>query len=57
MNILQLDSTASASPQSGATVYSMTIDVQVPEQLPFDQLEDELAAVADELHVDITLAR
>ncbi len=57
LNILQLDSMASASPQSGATVYSMTIHVQVPEQLPFDQLEDELAAVADELHVDITLAR
>ena len=57
LNIVQLDSTAEASPQSGATIYSMTIHVQVPEDLPFDQLEDELSAVADELHVDITLAR
>lgn len=57
LSIIQLDSTASASPQSGATIYSMTIDIQVPEDLPFDQLEEELAVVADELHVDVTLQR
>lgn len=57
LNISQLDSTASASPQSGATIYSMTIQIQVPEDLPFDQLEEELTAVADELHVDISLTR
>jgi len=57
LSIIQLDSTASASPQSGATIYSMTIDIQVPEDLPFDQLEEELAAVADELHVDIAMQR
>ncbi len=57
LNIVQLDSAASASPQSGATIYSMTIHIQVPENLPFDQLEEELSAVADELHVDVTLAR
>ena len=57
LNIIQLDSTASASPQSGATIYSMTIDIKVPEDLPFDQLEEELSTVADELHVDVTLER
>ena len=57
LNIVQLESTASASPQSGATIYSMTIHIQVPEELPFDQLEDELSSVADELNVDITMAR
>lgn len=57
LNISQLESSASASPQSGATIYSMTIHVQVPEELPFDQLEEELSQVADELNVDVRLAR
>ncbi|MFK5925543.1 MAG: ACT domain-containing protein [Desulfuromusa sp.] len=57
LSIIQLESTAEASPQSGATIYSMTIHVQVPEELPFDQLEEKLSAVADDLHVDITMAR
>ena len=57
LSIIQLDSAASASPQSGATIYNMTIDIQVPEDLPFDQLEENLSTVADELHVDITLER
>jgi len=57
LNIVQLDSTSTASPESGATIYNMIIHVQVPEQLPFDQLEEELGSVADELHVDITLDR
>lgn len=57
LNIIQLDSAASASPQSGATLYNMTIHVQVPEELLFDQLEEELSSVADELNVDVTMAR
>ncbi len=57
LSIIQLDSATSASPQSGATIYNMTIHVQVPEDLPFDQLEEELSSVADELHVDITMER
>jgi len=57
LNIIQLESTAEASPQSGATIYSMTIHVQVPEELPFDQLEERLSTVADDLMVDISLDR
>lgn len=57
LNIVQLESAAAASPQSGAVLYQMEIHIQVPENLPFDQLEDELSAVADELHVDIVLTR
>lgn len=57
LNIIQLESTADSSPQSGATIYTMTIYVEVPEELPFDQLEDELSDVADDLMVDITLNR
>lgn len=57
LNIIQLESNASATPESGATIYTMTIHIQVPEDLPFDQLEEDLSEVADELMVDITLDR
>ncbi len=57
LSIIQLDSNCSASPESGAPIYSMTIHVQVPESLPFDRLEEELSELADELHVDVVLTR
>lgn len=57
LSIIELESAASATPESGATIYSMTIHIQVPEGLPFDQLEEELSEVADDLMVDISMAR
>jgi len=57
LNILHLQSTAKASPESGATIYSMDIHIQVPEPVSLDQVEEELSAVADELHVDISMSR
>ena len=57
LNIIQLDSTAQASPQSGAAIYSMNIHIQVPEDIPLDQIEEELTQLADELHVDVSMAR
>jgi glycine cleavage system transcriptional repressor len=57
LSIIELESAASATPESGATIYSMTIHIQVPEGLLFDQLEEELSEVADDLMVDISMAR
>lgn len=57
MNILHLNSSAKASPETGATIYEMDIHVQVPESLSFDQMEEDLGAVADELQVDIQMVR
>lgn len=57
LNIISLTSTAKASPESGAPIYSMDIHVQVPEQVPLDEVEDKLAGVADELHVDVLMSR
>ena len=57
LNIIQLTSTAKASPQSGATIYSMDIRIQVPEEVSLDQVEDNLSSVADELHVDVMMSR
>ena len=57
LNIIQLNSTGSASPESGATIYSMDIHIQVPENISLDTVEDNLSAVADELHVDVMMSR
>ena len=57
LNILRLTSTATASPQSGATIYRMDIHIQVPENISLDQVEDRLGSVADELHVDVMMSR
>jgi glycine cleavage system transcriptional repressor len=57
LNILELKSTATASPQSGATIYSMTIHIQVPEEVSLDKVEESLSEVADELHVDVSMSR
>ncbi len=57
LNIIQLNSTAMASPESGATLYSMDIHIQVPEAISLDQIEEQLSDVADQLHVDILLSR
>jgi glycine cleavage system transcriptional repressor len=57
LNILQLSSTAMASPESGATIYRMDIYIQVPEEISLDQIEEQLGEVADQLHVDILLSR
>jgi glycine cleavage system transcriptional repressor len=57
LNIIRLNSTAQASPQSGATIYSMDIHIQVPEEISLDQVEESLSSVADELHVDVLMSR
>lgn len=57
LNILHLNSTAKASPETGAPIYNMEIHVQVPEEISLDQVEDDLSTIADELPVDITMLR
>jgi len=57
LNILNLNSTSKASPESGATIHCMDIHIQVPQEISLDQVEDDLSVMADELQVDITLSR
>ncbi|SHJ31883.1 glycine cleavage system transcriptional repressor [Malonomonas rubra DSM 5091] len=57
LNIIRLNSTAKASPESGVPIYCMDIHIQVPEEVPLDDVEDKLMDVADELHVDVLLSR
>ncbi len=57
VNIVDLNSRVKDSPESGTKLYLMDIHVQVPAGTAIDQMEEELAMVADELHVDITVSR
>ena len=57
LSIIHLNSTAKASPESGATIYSMDIHIEVPEEVMLDQVEDDISIMADELQVDITMSR
>ena len=57
VNIIDLKSVRLPSPESGAAIYRMDISVQVPPEIPLSRVEAGLTAVAEELHVEITLAK
>lgn len=56
LNIIQLNSAAKASPQSGATMYVMDILVEMEKGVTLNQVEDGLNSMADELQVDISMS-
>jgi len=56
VNIVDLKSTVKASPESGTAIYVMDIDIRTPAELSPQQVEEGLSAVADDLHVDISLS-
>jgi glycine cleavage system transcriptional repressor len=56
INIENLTSRRSISPQSGAALYSMDIKVQVPENISSEQLEKGLSLVGEELNLDISIS-
>jgi len=53
INIEKLTSRRTFSPESGAAIYSMGIDVCVPENLPLTEVEKGLERIANDLNVDI----
>jgi glycine cleavage system transcriptional repressor len=55
VNIVDLRSRVTASPESGTAIYIMEIMVQIPEGTDMAVLEEGLAGIADQLHVDIRL--
>jgi len=57
INIVALQSTVQASPESGGAIYRMDIDVQIPAGLENAAIDAGLTAVAEELHVEIALNR
>ena len=55
VNIVDLKSTVRPAPGSGTPNYVMDIHIDLPPGVEPEALEEALEAVADELHVDITL--
>jgi glycine cleavage system transcriptional repressor len=55
INIENLTSRRSTSPESGTALYFMEIKVQVPETVSLERLESGLSRVGEELNLDITL--
>lgn len=55
INIRTLNSQMKSSPESGATMYSMILHVEIPAKTPLDIVEKGLNQVGDQLHVDITI--
>ena len=56
VNISHLNSEVRSSPESGADLYTMTIQVEVPKAFSLQDLEDGLNRIGDELNVDVTTA-
>lgn len=55
VNISHLNSSVRMSPQSGAALYTMTIQVEIPNTLSLQNLEDGLGQIGDQLNVDVTV--
>ena len=56
INIRTLSSEVKLSPQSGTTLYVMSIIVEIPRKHSLSSVEDGLGAIGDELHVDVNIA-
>ncbi len=54
-NILKLHSHKRESPTSGTTIYTVEIDIQVPDKMSPDDLEQGLSDLGNEIHVDLIL--
>jgi glycine cleavage system transcriptional repressor len=55
INIRTLNSQMKSSPESGATLYSMVLLVDIPANASLDTLEKGLNQVGDQMNVDITI--
>lgn len=55
VNIEHLDSRKSFSPESGAALYTVEIEVTIPESVDVDAFEKGLERIGDELNLDVTL--
>ncbi|MDZ7759297.1 MAG: ACT domain-containing protein [Desulfovermiculus sp.] len=55
VNIIRVHSKQHYSPQSGTALYSVDLEVELPEHLGLNELKKGLQHVADVLHVDIQI--
>ncbi len=55
VNIVNLQARRSFSPDSGTALYSVHLEVECPQHLSLDKLDQGLHRIADDIHVDIQL--
>jgi len=55
INIENLSSQRTISPESGTVIYSMELAVQIPEELSLEALESGISQVGEELNLDIAM--
>jgi glycine cleavage system transcriptional repressor len=55
VNIANLESSISSAPESGTAIYSMDLQIQVPEGTSLDAFNDGLDQIAADLNVEITI--
>jgi glycine cleavage system transcriptional repressor len=55
VNIVNLVSRMKQAPESGMVIYTMDIEVELPEGLSMEKLDEGLDLVRDELHLDIAV--
>lgn len=55
INIANLTSQRTISPESGTVIYSMELIVQIPDELSLKELENGISQVGEELSLDITI--
>lgn len=57
INIANLESSISCAPESGSAIYSMDLQIQVPEGISMDEFTKGLDQISDDLNVDITFVK
>ena len=55
INISTLNTEMKLSPESGAAIYAMTIQVELPSRLSLQTIEDGLGRIGDQLNVDVSI--
>ena len=55
INIANLDSSITYTPESGAQVYNMEVSVEVNAETDMDEVKEGLAQLAEDLHVEIVI--
>jgi glycine cleavage system transcriptional repressor len=56
VNITHMETHSRPEPGSGTTIYTMQIQMAVPEHLQLPTLREQLERIADELHIHVDLA-
>ena len=55
INISTLNSEMKLSPESGGTIYSLTLSIEIPAEISLQTVADGLSQIGDQLNVDITI--